>query len=264
MKNIHLQKTDKPSKIGQSVFNKSLHFNSIFNYELEKERVIPQHIYITNDEEIKEGWHFNNGIGVNHPVFVKSEYIKDLKDIYGEKPSHLAKIILTTDQDLIADGVQAIDDEFLEWFVKNPSCEWVEVQKWSSLAECGYSYHIIIPKEQCTCKIGQPYNNACCKVHGNIPKEEPKETLEEAAEKEFPLMDTEWCRTGACEEENFQLLGHRRSFKKGAEWQAERMYSEEDMKQAFKNGSWVASWSDMGIEMKYDNFETWFKTYKKK
>ena len=52
-----------------------------------------------------------------------------------------------------------------------------------------------------------------------------KETLEEAAEKEFPLMDTEWCRTGACEEENFQLLGHRRSFKKGANWQQERMYS---------------------------------------
>jgi hypothetical protein len=44
-------------------------------------------------------------------------------------------------------GVQAIDDEFLEWFVKNPSCESVDVQKWASLAECGYSYHIIIPQE---------------------------------------------------------------------------------------------------------------------
>jgi hypothetical protein len=38
----------------------------------------------------------------------------------------VCKIILTTDQDLIKDGVQAIDDEFLEWFVKNPSCEEVE------------------------------------------------------------------------------------------------------------------------------------------
>ena len=51
-------------------------------------------------------------------------------------------------------------------------------------------------------------------------------TLEEAAEKEFPLMDTEWCRTGACEEENLHLLGHRKSFIKGANWQAERMYSD--------------------------------------
>jgi hypothetical protein len=60
------------------------------------------------------------------------------------------KIILTTDQDLIKDGVQAIDDEFLEWFVKNPSCEWVEIQ-------CRYNfyagqdlthYKIIIPQEE--------------------------------------------------------------------------------------------------------------------
>jgi hypothetical protein len=56
-----------------------------------------------------------------------------------------------------------------------------------------------------------------------------QETLEEAAEKEFPLIDTEWCKTGAAEEENLQLLGHRKSFIEGAKWQEERMYSEEDM-----------------------------------
>ena len=37
------------------------------------------------------------------------------------------KIILTDNQDLINDGVQPIPDEFLEWFVKNPSCESVEI-----------------------------------------------------------------------------------------------------------------------------------------
>ena len=36
------------------------------------------------------------------------------------------KVILTTNKLLIKDGVQAIPDEFLEWFVKNPSCEFVE------------------------------------------------------------------------------------------------------------------------------------------
>ena len=56
-----------------------------------------------------------------------------------------------------------------------------------------------------------------------------KETLEEAAEKEFPLLDTQFCRTGATEEENFQLLGHRKSFIKGAKWQQERSYSEEEV-----------------------------------
>ena len=56
-----------------------------------------------------------------------------------------------------------------------------------------------------------------------------QETLEEAAEKEFPLLDTKWCRTGACEEENLHLLGHRRSFIKGAKWQTERMYNKEEV-----------------------------------
>jgi hypothetical protein len=39
------------------------------------------------------------------------------------------KIILTDNKDLIKDGVQAIDDEFLEWFVKNPSCESAMVEE---------------------------------------------------------------------------------------------------------------------------------------
>lgn len=63
-----------------------------------------------------------------------------------------------------------------------------------------------------------------------IPQEKTKqETLDEAAEKEFPLLDIKWCRTGAAEEENLQLLGHRKSFIKGAVWQQEKMYSEEDL-----------------------------------
>jgi hypothetical protein len=50
--------------------------------------------------------------------------------------SNYKKIILTTDQDLIKDGVQAIDDEFLEWFVKNPSCEEVEIKKGKMRLNC--------------------------------------------------------------------------------------------------------------------------------
>ena len=49
-----------------------------------------------------------------------------------------------------------------------------------------------------------------------------------------------------------------------AKLQQEKMYSEEDMRKAFKDGSWVTSWSDMGIEMKYDTFEQWFEQFKKK
>jgi hypothetical protein len=90
-------------------------------------------------------------------------------------------------------------------------------------------------------------------------KEEPKqETLEEAAEKEFPLIDTEWCRTGACEEENLQLLGHRRSFIKGANWQAERMYSEEDLIYAFNEGQ------ALNVRGRLIQGKEWFEQFKKK
>jgi hypothetical protein len=65
------------------------------------------------------------------------------------------KIILTTDQDLIKDGIQAIDDEFLEWFVKNPSCESVEVTYDKDIYPYGVEtakgygwYKIIIPQEE--------------------------------------------------------------------------------------------------------------------
>jgi hypothetical protein len=41
-------------------------------------------------------------------------------------------------------------------------------------------------------------------------------TLEQEAEEYFPLLDTTNDRTGEIEEENLQILGHRRSFIAGA------------------------------------------------
>jgi hypothetical protein len=79
-----------------------------------------RNIYITNDEEIKERDWFtdsNNSLKKNYK----------LSHVQFANPK---KIILTTDQDLIKDGVQAIDDEFLEWFVKNPTCEFVDIESY--------------------------------------------------------------------------------------------------------------------------------------
>jgi hypothetical protein len=58
---------------------------------------------------------------------------------------------LTTNNLLIKTGVQAIDDEFLEWFVKNPSCEWVEVESMINMIQFTpreFIYKIIIPQEE--------------------------------------------------------------------------------------------------------------------
>jgi len=105
---------------------------------------IKENIYITSNEEIKEG---DSYIRIDTGLFFKS--------LKGSNPNiikkYCKKIILTTDPQLIADGIQAIDDEFLEWFVKNPSCEEVEVNKLCYGALSGYAdagYKIITPKEQ--------------------------------------------------------------------------------------------------------------------
>jgi hypothetical protein len=82
-----------------------------------------QHIYITSDEEIKEYDYFLNTL---NGTIDKCEDIISQKNV--NLSNWLKKIILTTDQDLIKNGVQAIDDEFLQWFVENPSCEEAKVE----------------------------------------------------------------------------------------------------------------------------------------
>jgi hypothetical protein len=127
MKNIHILPTDKPSNLAyyqeSTSYNKAIlqivKFES-FDYKY-------QHIYITNDEEIKEGCY----VPWKNQIFkVDSENAysgtNNITLKYAKK--HCKKIILTTDQDLIKDGVQAIDDEFLEWFCsKNGKVDFVEV-----------------------------------------------------------------------------------------------------------------------------------------
>jgi hypothetical protein len=74
---------------------------------------------------------------------------------------YVKKTILTTDTELIKDGVQPIPENFLVWFVNNPSCEYVQVEinykKFKkgniTLSNC---YELIIPKEiKCYDKFNQ-------------------------------------------------------------------------------------------------------------
>jgi hypothetical protein len=150
MKNIHVIPTNKPSRLAL-LHDDKLHIGTSWKKDFNAN---PQNIYITSDEEIKEGdkgWLLeNNGITKN---ITRYDCTKGLGGIYPTDK----KIILTTDQDLIKDGVQAIDDEFLEWFVKNPSCEWVEVANDTltvkemsklPLGTINHKYKIIIPQEE--------------------------------------------------------------------------------------------------------------------
>jgi hypothetical protein len=93
-----------------------------------------QNIYITSDEEIKEGdWcHYLNRFGGGNIICQAYRYKDDARMLFARSSSNreigegitplkdeCKKIILTTDQDLIADGVQSIDDEFLEWMMSS-------------------------------------------------------------------------------------------------------------------------------------------------
>ena len=114
MKNIHILSTDKQSKLFKLAGDLYLHEE----FGIDPKRA--QNIYITSDEEIKEGdWMIRDN---EQPTKVTPNFFWDFGVRY-------YKIILTTDQDLIKDGVQAIDDDFLEWFVKNPSCEFINIEK---------------------------------------------------------------------------------------------------------------------------------------
>ena len=126
MKNIHLLPTDKPSRLFIDVDDNKLKIC----VPLGGEHMMNQHIYITSSEEIKA-----NVYALINGVLCKTE-IKEGKivsrQLSGGATMDICKteyleIILTTDQEL--DGVQAIQDDFLEWFVNNPSCEFVEVVK---------------------------------------------------------------------------------------------------------------------------------------
>ena len=139
MKNIHVLPTDKPSRlyIGD---NQNFVFGMIqTSIQSRNDYFTNQHIYITSDEEIKDG---------DYCIITDIESV-----LYGQFEKHRGayqrndqwkKIILTTDGDLIKDGVQAPDDEFLEWFVKNPSCEKVKTYYIPN----EHRYEIIIPKEE--------------------------------------------------------------------------------------------------------------------
>jgi len=145
MKNIHVLPTDKPSRLFLNVINNKL----LIDDDNTLKKVLPsgsyQNIYITSNEEIKEGdWHFNLALNL---VEKTTSFHNGLL---------CEKIILTTDQDLIKDGVQAIDDGFLVWFVDNPNSKVVKIEKeqvnnkpgssYSTITN--YKYKIIIPQEE--------------------------------------------------------------------------------------------------------------------
>jgi hypothetical protein len=202
---------------------------------------------IDNNEKVNQ-----NGI------WAKCSFTGDiLKNRNGQ---YAYKVILTTNNLLIEDGVQSIDDTFLEWFVKNPSCEYVEIK-----LEPRYGMYrtfeedidvppyygnlkrkIIIPQEETkqiceNCKQAiSKYGCACGKQEE--PKQEPlnleklESKLDNALSKETKESLTDWLNSKRDKQEideeaailNCQSITHpycdreKLMFIKGAKWQQEQ------------------------------------------
>ena len=215
MKNIHLIATDKPTGIFQS--NSGLQFSI-----RDKVRVEPLkgfHIYITSNEDIKEGaWRCD----------IELNRIEKGKETGTFK--NWKKIILTTDQDLIKDGVRAIGDDFLEWFVKNPSCEFVKTKLvydyeehpelvGNPKEEWSY-YKIIIPQEKAKQDtVGKEFYESADKVI----------TVKRQEKKPHSFCETpeEKCTMNYCDENGCQ--NRVRHLVESKQEQDKKMYSEEDM-----------------------------------
>lgn len=116
MKNIHLIATDKPSRLYKARTGGYGLYNEPKIYTVKNQG---QNIYITNTERIKEGDWVITGNGLLAKVTTNFTW-----HFISSK-----KIILTTDEDLIADNIQVIDYKFLEWFVQNPDSEYVKIEK---------------------------------------------------------------------------------------------------------------------------------------
>ena len=251
MKNIYILSTDKASRLIQAEDDELMLLNELY----ENTYNINKHIYITSDEEIKDDeWHLHYYEG--KPIISKSH--NGASKVINEKAKRFGykKIILTTDDQLIKDGVQDIDNEFLEWFAKNPSCEYVKVEKehHTEIEEVSYEgdfqnvdyikYKVIIPKEESkqelSLKINDEFLDTTSKeilytlmeeFDNLVTENSSEETLEDY------VLDSDE-HNNLKSSDGTYLNFHRQSelllkgAKLGAKWQQEQdknLYSEEDL-----------------------------------
>jgi hypothetical protein len=168
MKNIHKIYTTKESRLHDT-------FNVLRLEDFYDISPCNLNVYVTKeDEDIHDGDFVitANGLLV-HVTYLLSP------DLVGA-----SKVVLTSDIALNEVDVQATDDEFLEWLVKNPSCEYVdliglrkEVDDYEFLG-----YEIIIPKGEAKTYVMKGEAKTYVMKDGYlIPKEEDveEETIEE-------------------------------------------------------------------------------------
>lgn len=158
MKNIFLIPTPKESRLWRDLDSNKLRFDNISTPNSnECTKCSNEYVYITTDSKFVRDEYITDGIRVIKatPKLVDAQGLVDRRD--------WKKIIITTDPELIKDGVHPIGEEFLKWFIKNPTCIKVEVvyglfnpmgrqvdpnDLGQNHSKCVWKYKIITTKEE--------------------------------------------------------------------------------------------------------------------
>jgi hypothetical protein len=149
MKNIFLIPTENSSRLSIK--------DGVLILHRQQWRKGTQNIHITSDSKFVRDEYITDGIEVMKatPKLVDAQGLVDRRD--------WKKILMTTDPELIKDGVYPIGEEFLKWFVENSTCFKVEVvyglfnpmgrqvdpnDLGQNHSKCVWKYKIITTKEE--------------------------------------------------------------------------------------------------------------------
>jgi hypothetical protein len=245
MKNIHILPTDKPSRL---YYHSDLKQLVLTNKTMLREFVINQNIYITSNSKFVRDEYITDGIEVIKatPKLVNAQGLVDRRD--------WKKIIITTDQELIKDGVHSIGEEFLKWFVENPTCIKVEVV---------YGLFNPMGRQVDPNDLGQNHSKCVWKYKIITTKEEPKLQCKDCNDNLTDctcIEDTVDMKQTPGKETADYIDRH--IVEAMVEVAKQKMYSEEDMKSSFQVGFNVGYNDEESPS--YLTFEEWIKEYKKK
>lgn len=273
MKNIHLVETNSKSRLVLRDIDKKL----ILHTPITQWHGKNLNIYVTSEDDIREkDWClYNKNHNSKNPSWevVKCSKI-ERKEMHPVSEGRLLlwmkKIILTDNEELIKDGVQAVPEEFLEWFVNNQSCELVEVKKnylsndgkWKDVllpseweVDTKVNYKIVIPKEEQTQlhssngDIVPDYSQPKSHLESTLEGLDKVETLEEIKPPIGKFIIENATPTKGADGDYYHYSEVCKLLK--------LLYSEDDIALAFNEGQ------ALGVRGKLIDGKEWVRTHKK-
>ncbi len=204
MKRIVLLPTENPSVIYKRNDLNTYHLGDCVKCDPTDTLRTNYHMYIISDDDNLElgGYQFNSKYG--DELQKTNQRDIDSRKYWEADDYYISKILLTTDLELVKDGIQEVPESFLNWFLENPSCEHVELKQ--EKLHPGEVMDDSYPKDFLDYQIVLPEG----------------ESLIDAA--------NEYAKNDYTKSYDFSSDTLIEAFTEGANWQSHRMYSKEELK----------------------------------